>query len=382
MIHEILKHISPELGNLSGYITVRAACALAFAFVMSLLIGPGCVRRLAQLKFGQQVRNFKTEETKQFNIHQHKAGTPTMGGLIIIFSTLAAVVLFCSPLSTYVWIVVGVMLGTGALGFMDDYLKIVKRNHKGVSARGKLVVQIVIGLAVGWVLWVDGASTTYVIRTTVDGIATTNVVRGNAHLLVPFFKEVYPYLGFFIVLWAALVLTATSNAVNLTDGLDGLAIGTTITVALPYLVITYLVSRVDYSGYLYVPHVPQAGELGVLLAALLGASLGFLWFNAHPAEIFMGDTGSLALGGVIGTIALLCKHEILLVFIGGIFVIEEISVAIQVAVYKWKGKRVFLMSPLHNHFVKLGMPESKIIARFLIVSLLLALAGLSTMKLR
>jgi len=382
MVHEILQHISPELGNLSGYITVRAACALAFAFIMSLLIGPACVRRLTVLKFGQQVRQFQTKETQQFNIHQHKAGTPTMGGLIIILATLTSVILFCAPTSAYVWVVVGVMLGTGALGFADDYLKIVRRNHKGVSPWGKLAVQILIGAALGYFLWVDGARTSYVMRTTTPAGVVSKIISGNAHLLVPFFKNAYPYLGLALVFWAALVLTAASNAVNLTDGLDGLAIGATITVALPYLVITYLVSRMDYSGYLYLPHVPQAGELSVVLSALLGAAMGFLWFNAHPAEIFMGDTGSLSLGAVIGTIALLCKHEILLILIGGIFVIEALSVVLQVGSYKWRGKRILLMSPLHNHFVKLGMHESKIIARFLIVSMILALAGLSTLKLR
>jgi len=382
MVHEILQHISPELGNLSGYITVRAACALAFAFIISLLTGPACVRRLTVLKFGQQVRQFQTKETQQFNIHQHKAGTPTMGGLIIIVATVTSVILFCAPTSAYVWVVVGVMLGTGALGFADDYLKIVRRNHKGVSPWGKLAVQILIGAALGYFLWVDGARTSYVMRTATPEGVVSKIISGNAHLLVPFFKNAYPYLGLALVFWAALVLTAASNAVNLTDGLDGLAIGATITVALPYLVITYLVSRMDYSGYLYLPHVPQAGELSVVLSALLGAAMGFLWFNAHPAEIFMGDTGSLSLGAVIGTIALLCKHEILLILIGGIFVIEALSVVLQVGSYKWRGKRILLMSPLHNHFVKLGMHESKIIARFLIVSMILALAGLSTLKLR
>jgi phospho-N-acetylmuramoyl-pentapeptide-transferase len=258
----------------------------------------------------------------------------------------------------------------------------VRRNHKGVSPWGKLVVQILIGAALGYFLWVDGARTSYVMRTTTPEGVVSKIISGNAHLLVPFFKNAYPYLGLALVFWAALVLTAASNAVNLTDGLDGLAIGATITVALPYLVITYLVSRMDYSGYLYLPHVPQAGELSVVLSALLGAAMGFLWFNAHPAEIFMGDTGSLSLGAVIGTIALLCKHEILLILIGGIFVIEALSVVLQVGSYKWRGTRILLMSPLHNHFVKLGMHESKIIARFLIVSMILALVGLSTLKLR
>jgi phospho-N-acetylmuramoyl-pentapeptide-transferase len=213
-------------------------------------------------------------------------------------------------------------------------------------------------------------------------IAHNKVVRGDTYLLVPFFKNAYPYLGFLFIFWVAVVLTATSNAVNLTDGLDGLAIGNVITVSLPYLMIAYLVSRFDYASYLYVPHVPQAGELSVFMAAMLGSALGFLWFNAHPAEVFMGDTGSLSLGAAIGAVAVLTKHEILLMLIGGIFVIEALSVVLQIASYRLRGKRILLMSPLHNHFVKKGVNEAKIISRFLIFATILAMAGLSTLKLR
>jgi len=213
-------------------------------------------------------------------------------------------------------------------------------------------------------------------------VAHNKVVRGDAYLLVPFFKNVYPYMGVLFIFWVAFVLVSSSNAVNLTDGLDGLAISTVITVSLPYLMIAYLVSRFDFASYLYVPHIPQAGELSVFMAAMLGSALGFLWFNSHPAEVFMGDTGSLALGAAIGAVAVLTKHEILLILIGGIFVIEAFSVVLQIASYRLRGKRILLMSPLHNHFVKKGVNEAKIISRFFIFATILAMAGLSTLKLR
>ena len=383
MFYFLLQLIIPTLAkkpplHMFSYTSVRAALALFAAFFLCLIFGPFCMRKLQALKMGQQVRNFKTSETQQFNIHQNKAGTTTMGGILIIGSTLLSVILFCDPASTYVWLVVGVMLIMGATGFLDDYRKVAQKNHKGISPRTKLAVQILVGVAVGVYLVMDGPQTTYSL-----GIGTAaKAIKGDTHLLIPFFKNLYPDLGIFFILWAALILCATSNAVNLTDGLDGLAIGTTIIVCLPYIVIAYLVSRYDLSHSLLVPHVPQARELVVFLAALLGAGLGFLWFNAHPAQVFMGDTGSLSLGGVIGTVAVLCKHELLLILIGGIFVVEALSVVIQVVNYKWTGKRFFLMSPLHNHFVKKGTNEAKIIARFLIIATLLALVGLSTLKVR
>lgn len=381
MFFELLKYWFPEAVTRAplqvfGYTSVRAAGALALALILSLIFGPFCIRRLTQLKLGQQVRRFETEETKQFNIHQHKAGTPTMGGVLIIFATLVSALVFCVPSNPYVWAVMGIMVGAGILGFADDYYKVARKNHKGVSGKTKLAVQAALGLALGVYLTFSGSHTFY---TLFPGGAK---ISGDTCLVVPFLKHLYPCLGIFFILWTAFVITATSNAVNLTDGLDGLAIGSTIIVVLPYLAIAYLVSRFDFANYLYVPHVPAAGELSVFLAALFGASLGFLWFNAHPAQVFMGDTGSLSLGAVIGSIAVLTKHELLLVLVGGVFVVEALSVMVQVSGYKWTGKRVLRMSPLHNHFVKLGMNEAKIIARFAIVSILLALAGLSTLKLR
>jgi phospho-N-acetylmuramoyl-pentapeptide-transferase len=498
MLYWLLEHIAPELAvdsllRVLGYTTVRAAAALGSAFVLSLLIGPWIFHRLRMLKVGQQVRQFKTAETQQFNIHAHKQGTPTMGGILIVLATVISSVIFCSPDNSYVWLVLFVMVATGALGFMDDYLKVVKKNHKGVSARMKLVVQLSVGLVLGLVLLLsrphtaygnlllsphdianpvvlsekiareDNAFTAYlsseltasvqsdlqslksgaapspalearlirdinrilygpsiyskerfenIVLTQAaaerleyesqreavtlstrlnrfllesafpDSIAKADLHRGDTNLLVPFFKDFYPALGIWFIFWAALVICAASNAVNLTDGLDGLAIGTVITVSVPYMLIAYLASRFDYASYLLIPHVPQAGELTILIAAMLGASMGFLWFNAHPAEVFMGDTGSLSLGAAIGAVALLTKHEILLILIGGIFVVEALSVVLQVGSYKLRGKRVFLMSPLHNHFVKKGVHESRIIFRFLIVATLLAMIGLSTLKLR
>jgi phospho-N-acetylmuramoyl-pentapeptide-transferase len=377
MFYFVLKSLFPVLVrhsplHLFSYTTVRAACALFFAFGFSLVFGPACLRWLASLRMGQQVRNFRTSETQQFNIHPEKAGTTTMGGILIVAATLSSVILFCDPASSYVWAVAAVMLVTGALGFVDDLLKVRRKNHKGVSAIHKLAVQIAVGVGLGAFLVWTGPYTTYAHKT----------ITSNTHLLIPFFKNLYPDLGLFFIAWVAFVLCATSNAVNLTDGLDGLAIGATIVVCLPYMVIAYLVSRFDYAGFLLVPHVPQARELAVFLAALLGAGMGFLWFNAHPAQVFMGDTGSLSLGAVVGSIAILCKHEMLLVLIGGIFVIEALSVVVQVAYFKRTGKRFFLMSPLHNHFLKKGMKEQKIIARFLIIAVLLALVGLSSLKLR
>jgi phospho-N-acetylmuramoyl-pentapeptide-transferase len=385
MLYELLKLISWDLAMHSplqvlDYVTVRIVCALVFAFVLSLLLGPGLIQRLRALKVGQPVREFKKLENQQFNIHQYKSGTPTMGGILIVISTVSAALLFCRPYSSYMWMVMLVFVGAGALGFWDDYLKVTKKNNKGVSGKQKILVQVILGALLGaFMYFSDDGDTTYTLGT---GLVKTTY-RGADYLLIPFIKTFYLPLGYFAILWAAFVITAASNAVNLTDGLDGLAIGTSITVIMPYLVIAYVSSNFLYAKYLYVPYVPQARELAVFLAALFGASLGFLWFNAHPAQVFMGDTGSLALGAGLGAIALLCKQEVVLVIIGGIFVMEAMSVMIQVGYFKLThGKRFFLMSPLHNHFVKKNMHESRIIMRFLIISSLLALAGLITLKLR
>jgi phospho-N-acetylmuramoyl-pentapeptide-transferase len=262
--------------------------------------------------------------------------------------------------------------GYGALGFWDDYLKIVKKNHYGVSPNRKLLVQMGLGALLGLILM----AFPWPVRYDLTG------ARGYDHLLVPFFKQLYPSIGWWLVPMTAFVMTCTSNAVNLTDGLDGLAIGVTIANLLAFLIISYIASNAIYAHYLYIPYIEGGGEMVVFLGALLGASLGFLWFNAHPAELFMGDTGSMMLGGALGATAILLRQELLLVLIGGVFVIEALSVIIQVSFFKMTGTRYFRMSPLHHHYEKLGIHESRIIIRFWIVAWLLAIVGLGTLKLR
>ena len=360
---------------LHQYITVRTAAALVTALVVSLLIGPPVIAFLRQKKIGAQILKIKREGAPDLHaMHANKQGTPIMGGVIILVAILVAALLFCELTNRMVWVVLIASLALGAVGFYDDYVKVTMRNPRGIPARVKLIGQIIVGLAVGIFLYLSDQSL---------GVVYPYLgVKGATHVAFPFFKSWYPDLGLMIVPFAMLVIVATSNAVNLTDGLDGLAIGVTTIVAGTFLVVAYLITRSDYARYLVLPYVPQGDELTVVLGALVGASLGFLWFNAHPAEIFMGDTGSLLLGGMIGTTALLIKQEILLVIVGGIFVIEALSVVLQVGSYKLRGKRIFLMSPIHHHYQKMGLAESKIIARFWIVAALLGLIGLATLKLR
>lgn len=355
------------------YITFRSAMALILAFVLSLVLGPMIIRKLASLRAGQQIRKIqKPGAPDLYVMHQAKAGTPTMGGLLIIASLLVPVLLFCNLQNKLIWILIIMTLGFGTVGFLDDWLKIKRQNAKGLRARIKLMCQLGLGLGLGIYLYHAELGIFY----------PHKAIEGNTFLCIPFLKDLYPDLGLLFIPFVMLVITATSNAVNLTDGLDGLAIGITITCALSYGVITYLVGRPDFARYLLVPFIPNGGEITVFLGGVVGAGMGFLWFNAHPAQIFMGDTGSLTLGGLLGTVALLAKQEFLLLVIGGIFVLEALSVIIQVISYKCTGKRVFLMSPLHHHYERMGLAESKIIARFWIISALLALFGLSILKLR
>jgi len=357
------------------YISVRTALALITALAVSLLLGPGLIEMLRRRKIGAQILKIEDEGAPDLHaMHGSKAGTPIMGGLLILAGVLVSTLLFCRLSNRFVWVVILASMALGAIGFYDDYVKATLRDPRGISARVKLVGQVLVGLAVGVFLYVSDDTLGIVYYLTGE--------RGATHVCFPFFKSWYPDLGWGIILFAGLVLVSTSNAVNLTDGLDGLAIGVSTIVAGTFLVVTYLVSRVDGARYLIVPYVAGGGELTVILGAMVGAGLGFLWFNAHPAQIFMGDTGSLLLGGLLGTIALLIRQEILLVIVGGIFVIEALSVIIQVASFRLRGKRVFLMSPLHHHYQKLGLAESKIIARFWIISALLALIGLATLKIR
>lgn len=355
------------------YISVRAGSALVFAFVISLALGPRVIGRLRRLRVGQIIRRARREDAISLHdMHGAKEGTPTMGGLLIMASLFVSVLTFARLQVSVVPLLLLLCLGFGLLGFVDDYAKLARQNHLGLSPRGKIVLQLALGFALALVLYVDRDA----VRYTVTGDT------GYSRLLVPFFKSFYPALGLLFIPWVMFIMAAATNAVNLTDGLDGLAIGTTGVCALTFTIVAYLTSRADTAAYLHLPHVPAGSEVTVFGAALVGSCLGFLWFNAHPAEIFMGDTGSMLLGGALGSMALILKQEALLAIVGGVFVIEALSVIIQVMSYKTTGRRVFLMSPIHHHFEKKGMHENKIILRFWTVSVLLALAGLATLKIR
>jgi phospho-N-acetylmuramoyl-pentapeptide-transferase len=357
-----------------GYITVRTALASITALLMGLLLGPWMINVLR----GMQIKQFIREEGPRS--HQGKAGTPTMGGLLIVISTVVPTLLWADLTNPYALLAIFVMLGFAAIGFIDDYSKVVRKHNKGLSGRAKLVLQFVVSACAGVILLV---MTLYRVYSTA--------------LIVPFFKNFRPdlvphpwaessylwplaYIPF--LAFVALVMVGSSNAVNLTDGLDGLAIGCVVVAAGALTVLTYVTSHAGFSAYLDIQHVAQVGELTIFCGALVGASLAFLWYNAHPAEVFMGDVGSLALGGTIGYIAVAIKQEILLFSVGGIFVIEAMSVILQVASFKLTGKRIFRMSPLHHHFELAGWSESKVIVRFWIAALIFALFSLTTLKLR
>ncbi len=358
------------------YNTVRAGLALSLAFGLSILLGPRVIGLLARMQMKQFVRDSQGENAISLaTMHGHKAGVPTMGGVLMLVSILVATLLFGDLREPVLWLAIFGTLGYTGVGFADDFLKKVKKNSDGLSAWGKIVSQVAIGVIfAGGYLYFCGDLVVY----TLDGESRT----AADSVFLPFAKELVFPLGILFVPFVILVLTATSNAVNLTDGLDGLATGVTLSAALCFAIVAYLVGRVDASEYLILPYVRGAGELAVLLSALCGACLGFLWFNAHPAQVFMGDTGSMMLGGLLGSVALLMKQEALLVIVGGIFVAEAVSVILQVGSFKLRKKRIFRMAPLHHHFERGGIPESKIIARFWIVSALLALAGLVTLKMR
>ncbi len=345
--------------NVFRYITFRAAGAILTALVLSLLLGPWCIRTLRRLSVGQSIR----EEGPQS--HQGKAGTPTMGGLLILLALLSGTLLWADLTNPYIWLVVGTTTAFGAIGFADDYLKVVRRHNKGLSARGKFALQLAVAGVAGLAL-----------------LHLPLEIPFDPNLTFPFFKDLVLPLGVFYVPFLMLVLVGCSNGVNLTDGLDGLAIGATLVASSTYAIFTYVAGHNGIATYLQVPFVPQVGEVAIFCAALGGASLGFLWFNAHPAEVFMGDVGSLAIGAAIGTVAVLAKQELLLVIVGGLFVLEALSVILQVASFKLTGKRVLKMAPLHHHFELSGWAESKIIVRFWIAGLIFALIGLATLKLR
>ena len=356
------------------YLTFRTAFASISALLICLWLGPWLIARLREFQIGQYIR----EEGPQS--HQAKAGTPTMGGILIHVAILVPTLLWMDLKNSLVWMAILATLGFGFVGFLDDYFKMVQRQNRGLSGKTKLYLQILISFLVGIGLLMLTAYGSY-----------------STHLSVPFFKQftpdllihslmgnpyTYPVAFIFFFLFVILVIVGASNAVNLTDGLDGLAVGCTIIAAGALTVLTYLTGHAVFARYLEIQYIPQVAELTVFCGAMAGACLGFLWYNAHPAEVFMGDVGSLALGGGIGTVAVIIKQEILLLSIGGVFVAEAISVILQVASFQLRGKRIFRMAPLHHHFEMKGWSESKVIIRFWIAALVLALFSLSTLKLR
>ncbi len=356
MLYLIAQYFQFEgLANLIRYQTFRAGAALMTALVIGLVIGPKFISML-------RVRQGKGQPIREDGPQSHlaKRGTPTMGGLMILIALVVSMLLWMDLTSPLVWACLAVTIGFGLIGFLDDYDKVTKSSHKGVSGKTRLIGEFLVAGVASWIL----------------------VSQINTNLYVPFFSDRFIPLGPFYYAFAAFVIVGAGNAVNLTDGLDGLATMPVVIAAGAFAIIAYLAGRADFSVYLGIPHVPRAGELAILCAGIMGACLAFLWFNAPPAAVFMGDTGSLALGGALGAIAVAAHHEIVLAIVGGLFVMEALSVIIQVAVYKRTGKRVFKMAPIHHHFEQLGWKESTVVIRFWIVSIVLALIGLSTLKLR
>ncbi|UCD70297.1 MAG: phospho-N-acetylmuramoyl-pentapeptide-transferase [Betaproteobacteria bacterium] len=345
--------------NVFNYITLRAVLATLTALVISFIVGPAMIRKLTVYKIGQSVRDDGPET------HLSKAGTPTMGGALVLVSVAVTTLLWADLTNRFVWVVLAVTIGFGAIGWIDDFRKVVHRNPKGLSARAKFFWQSVIG--VGAAIY----------------LAWSAELPAETQLIVPFFKQVAYPLGLFgFVVLTYFVIVGTSNAVNLTDGLDGLAIMPTVMIGSALAVFAYVAGHAVFSRYLGFPHIPGAGELTILCAALAGAGLAFLWFNAYPAEVFMGDVGALALGAALGTIAVIVRQEIVLLVMGGVFVVETLSVILQVASFKLTGKRVFRMAPLHHHYELKGWKENQVVVRFWIITMMLVLVGLSTLKLR
>jgi phospho-N-acetylmuramoyl-pentapeptide-transferase len=358
VLYHLLYSLADDVSGIGvvRYVTFRTAAAALTALFLAFLVGPPLIRALARLRAGQPIRQVGPA-------HESKAGTPTMGGLLILLSLLVSTLLWANLTNRLVWIVIGVTFGYGLLGFVDDYQKVTKkRNEAGLSARAKLVFQFAIATAVALAIYFDPSF--------------------DAELAVPFFKDFTPHLGALYVPLAVLVIVGFSNGVNLTDGLDGLAIGPVMIAVGTFLLLSYSAGNSTIAEYLGIKFVSGSDQLPIFCGALLGGGLAFLWFNAYPAKLFMGDVGSLALGGALGTIAVLIRQEMLLVVVGGVFVIETLSVAIQVAWFKMTGKRVFLMAPIHHHFEKLGWHEQTIVIRFWIVSAILALFALASLKLR
>ncbi len=372
LYHVLQRYFSPL--NVFRYITVRTVYASLTAMFLSFVFGPWLIRRLRELQIGQYIREEGPQE------HRKKAGTPTMGGILIVLSTMVPTLLWADLTNEFVLIALFSLLAFAAIGFIDDYAKVAKKRNLGLTSKKKFGMQILVSFVVGVSLLVLATHSAY-----------------STQLVIPFIKKFHPdlvihslmtsphfwFLAFGpFLLFIAAVIAGSSNAVNLTDGLDGLAIGCTVIAAGALTVLTYVSSNYRWSNYLDIQYIPRVGELTIFCGALVGASLGFLWYNAHPAEVFMGDVGSLALGGTLGVIAVIIKQEILLFFVGGVFVIEALSVILQVGSFKLRGKRIFRMAPIHHHFELMGWSESKVIVRFWILALVFALFALTTLKLR
>jgi phospho-N-acetylmuramoyl-pentapeptide-transferase len=372
LYHGLQKYFSPL--NVFRYITVRTVYASLTAMFLALVFGPWLIRKLRELQIGQYIREEGPQE------HKKKAGTPTMGGVLIVLSTAVPTLLWADLANPFVLLALFALIAFSAIGFVDDYAKVAKKQNLGLTGKKKLTLQFLVSAFVGISLLVLSTYSAY-----------------STQLVLPFIKRMRPDLVIHSLLNAphlwplafvpflffiALVITGSSNAVNLTDGLDGLAIGCTVIAAGALTILTYVSSNFRWANYLEIQYIPRVGELTVFCGALVGASLGFLWYNAHPAEVFMGDVGSLALGGTLGTVAVIIKQEVLLVFVGGVFVLEAVSVILQVGSFKLRGKRIFRMAPIHHHFELMGWSESKVIVRFWIAALVFALFALTTLKLR
>jgi len=350
-------HTTLSVFNVFRYITFRTIYASLTAFFICFLLGPWLIRKLSGLQVGQYIRDDGPQS------HLSKAGTPTMGGLLIVFSIVTSVLLWSDLTNYFTWIVLFVIIGYGLIGFIDDYLMQIKKRSKGLNVRNKLMLQFGLALITGYLVYASPDFSTQV--------------------TIPIFKNLSPDLGWGYILFAAFVIVGASNAVNLTDGLDGLAIGPVIIAATTYMIFAYVAGHIKIANYLQINYVVGSGEVAILCGTLAGAGMGFLWFNAYPAQIFMGDVGSLSLGAGLGTIAVITKQEILLVLVGGLFVVEALSVIFQVGFFKMtSGRRIFRMAPLHHHFELKGWPEPKVIVRFWIIAIALALLAMSTLKLR
>ncbi|MDD5167858.1 MAG: phospho-N-acetylmuramoyl-pentapeptide-transferase [Syntrophales bacterium] len=359
MIYHLLYplHFTFSYFNVFRYITFRTIYAAVTALIICFVLGPWLIRKLQALKFGQPIREDGPDS------HLSKEGTPTMGGLLIIFSVVISTLLWANLTVSYIWLVLLVTVSFGLIGFMDDYRKLTNKSSKGVSGKVRLSIEIIIALFVSMILFVNPDF--------------------KSSVTIPFFKTVLPNLGWMYIVLSTFIIVGCANAVNLTDGLDGLAIGPSIICFMTYLLFAYFSGNIKIASYLQIPYVPGTGELAIFCGAIVGAGLGFLWYNTYPAQVFMGDVGSLSLGGALGTLAVVTKQEILLVIVGGIFVLETFSVIFQVGWFKLSGgKRIFRMAPIHHHFELKGWAEPKVIVRFWIISILLALVAISTLKLR